>query len=193
MVTYATGNTGSNAQMKKHSFCEQLKVTKLKWRSWSLIRSLLTLMFRLPLSHVVCNLNLKGNSLKKKSTQHTTMSIFKYTLIWRINVLIGIWKESVSLVISYCVAYRDNQYAIVYTSKKKNVQYMLQNIRNQTDFNICYLTYGGGKNRSISKFLIYKLRSFQSSDGQVYTKFLSVITLLFVFYSLPLTLQMKCF
>lgn len=174
---------------KNGSFCEQPKVTKLKWRSWSLIRNLLTLMFRLPLSHVVCNLN----SLKKKSTQHTKMSIFKYTLIWRINVLIGIWKASVSLVISYCVAYRDNQFAIVYASKKKKVQYMLQNIRNQTDFNICYLTYGGGKNGSISKFLIYKLCSFQSSDCQVYTKFLSVITLLFVFYSLPLILQMKCF
>jgi len=36
---------------------------------------------------------------------------------------------------------------------------MLQNIRNQADFNICYLTYGGGKNGSISKFLIYKLFS----------------------------------
>ena len=184
MVTYATGNTGSNAQMKKWRFCEQPKVTKLKWRSWSLIRSLLTLMFRLPLSHVACNLNLKGNFLKKKSTQHAKMSIFKYTLIWRINVLIGIWKESVSLVTSYCVAYIDNQFTIVYASKKK-IQYMLQNIRNQADFNICYLTYSGGKNGSINTFLIYKLCSFQSFDCQVYTNFLSVITLLFVFYSLP--------
>ena len=134
MVTYATGNTGSNAQMKKWRFCEQPKVTKLKWRSWSLIRSLLTLMFRLPLSLVVCNLDLKGNFLKKKkSTQHAKMSIFKYTLIWRINVLIGIWKESVSLVTSYCVAYRDNQFAIVYASKKQ---------KKKNTYSICFKILG---------------------------------------------------
>lgn len=80
-----------------------------------------------------------------------------------------------------------------YMLQKKKIQYMLQNIRNQADFNICYLTYSGGKNGSINKFLIYKLCSFQSSDCQVYTNFLSVVTLLFVFYSLPFQFQALLF